>query len=292
MTMFSSFWMANAGADAYSVDNSVVLNEPDDEYFTRTPSSASNQKTWTFSTWIKRGELGSDQRIFTATNNGCELFFDANDKLNSYQYTSGSYVWNYISTQVFRDPHAWYHLVVRIDTTQASSGDRVRLYVNGEQITDFDTSTAPSQDATGYVNSAVAHYIGRYSGSNSMHYDGYLAETVLIDGSSLAPTSFGETDDNGVWRPISIEDAGLTFGTNGFYLRFTNSAGLGQDYSGSTSTTVVQKNTYNAGSEINDGDAGANPSTGMLFTAPVSGTVSKIELNASSRGLFLASQFA
>ena len=197
--------MANAGSSAYDVDNSAMFNEPDDEYFTRTPSAASNQRTWTFSTWVKRGKLGSDQRIFTAASNGGELFFDANDKLNAYQY-EGGYTWNYISTQVFRDPHAWYHIVQRVDTTQGSSGDRVRLYVNGEQITAFDTSTAPSQNATGYVNSAVAHYIGRYSGSNSSHYDGYLAETVLIDGQGLAPTSFGETDDNGVWRPIDLTD--------------------------------------------------------------------------------------
>jgi len=212
--MFNNMLMGAAGQSikstgGFQVNNSVVLNEPDDEYFTRTPSSASNQKTWTFSTWIKRGELGADRRIFTATNNGCELFFDANDKLNSYQYTSGSYVWNYISTQLFRDPHAWYHIVVRIDTTQATASNRVRLYVNGEQIEDFDTSTAPSVNATGYVNSAVAHYIGRYSGSDSMHYDGYLAETVLIDGRSLGPTSFGETDDNGVWRPIDLDGSGL-----------------------------------------------------------------------------------
>ena len=79
-----------------------------------------------------------------------------------------------------------------------------------------------------------------------------------------------------MWRPISIEDAGLTFGTNGFYLPFTNSAGLGQDYSGSTGTTVVQKNTYNAGSEINDGDAGGNPSTAMKFIPTATGTVSKL----------------
>ena len=256
-----------AGSGGIAVDNSAIFNEPDDEYFTRTPSSASNQKTWTFSTWIKRGNLGSDQRIFTATNNGCELFFDANDKLNSYQYTSGSYVWNYITTQEFRDPHAWFHLVVRIDTTQASSGDRVRLYVNGEQITAFDTSTAPSQDATGFVNSTVAHYIGRYSGSNSMHYDGYLAETVLIDGSSLAPTSFGETDSNGVWRPVSV--SGLTFGTNGFYLNFASSgADLGDDASGNSNDFT------NTNSVTQSGDS---PTTNHCGWSPLT-----MDLNASS----------
>ena len=248
MALFGSQWFANAGADAYSVDNSAMFNEPDDEYFTRTPTSASSQKTWTFSTWLKRGTLGSDQRIFTATNNGCELFFDANDKLNSYQYTSGSYVWNYITTQVFRDPHAWYNIVVRIDTTQSSSSDRVRLYVNGSQITDFDgTPTAPSQNATGFVNSAVAHYIGRYSGSNSMHYDGYLAETILIDGQSLAPASFGETDDEGVWRPINVSSSGLFDASNSvtptattWTLGSTMSAGTGTlDKSGAGGTSAL-----------------------------------------------------
>ena len=236
-----------SGTGGFVVNNSALFNEPDDEYFTRTPTSASSQKTWTFSTWIKRGKLGSDQRIFTATNNGCELFFDANDKLNSYQYTSGSYVWNYITTQVFRDPHAWYNIVVRIDTTQSTSGDRVRLYVNGEQIEDFDTSTAPSQNATGFVNSAVAHYIGRYSGSNSMHYDGYLAETILIDGQSLAPASFGETDDNGVWRPIEVSSSGLFDASNSvvptattWTLGSTMSAGTGTlDKSGAGGTSAL-----------------------------------------------------
>jgi hypothetical protein len=246
MALFGSQWFANAGSSAYDVDNSAMFNEPDDEYFTRTPTSASNQRTWTFSTWIKRGNLGSDQRIFTAASNGGELFFDANDKLNAYQY-EGGYTWNYISTQVFRDPHAWYHIVQRVDTTQGSSGDRVRLYVNGEQITAFDTSTAPSQNATGYVNSAVAHYIGRYSGSNSMHYDGYLAETILIDSQSLAPASFGETDDNGVWRPIEVSSSGLFDASNSvvptattWTLGSTMSAGTGTlDKSGAGGTSAL-----------------------------------------------------
>ena len=107
---------------------------------------------------------------------------------------------------------------------------------------------------------------------------------VVIDGQALTPDNFTETDSNGVLRPLDISAQGFTFGDQGFYLPFTNSAGLGQDYSGTTSTTVVQKNTYNAGSEINEGDSSANPSTGMLFIPPASGTVSKIELNASARG--------
>jgi len=213
----------------YTIDQSIRFNDNDSAYLTRTPGSASDKRTWTFSVWTKRGNLGADRRIFTAANNGTEFFFDANDKLNFYHY-SGGFVWQYISSALFRDPAAWYHFVLRVDTTDATAGNRIRVYANGEQITDWGTSTAPSLNVEGFVNGTSAHYIGRYSGSDNNHWDGYLAEINHVDGSSLAPTEFGETNsDTGQWVPVRYTGS---YGTNGFYLKGEDSSDLGNDSSG------------------------------------------------------------
>jgi len=221
----------------YDINQSIRFNDDDSAYLTRTPISAGDKRTWTFSVWTKRGNLGADRRIFTAASNGTEFFFDANDKLNFYHY-SGGFVWQYISNALFRDPAAWYHFVLRVDTTDATAENRIRVYANGEQITDWGTSTAPSQNAEGFVNGTSAHYIGRYSGSDNNHWDGYLAEIHHVDGSSLAPTSFGEVNaDTGEWVPIDYTGS---YGTNGFYIDGADSSFLGKDEK-ATSAAVTNK---------------------------------------------------
>ena len=142
------------------------------------------------------------------------------------------------SSQVFRDPTAWYHIVLAVDTTQATNTDRVKLYVNGTQITSYaSTPTHPDQNQDLTWNTNVAHAIGRYSSSGG-HYDGYVTEYVLIDGTALDPTSFGEFDSStNIWKPIDV--SGLTFGTNGFYLDFENSSSLGADVSGNGNNFTV-----------------------------------------------------
>ena len=238
MTMFSSFWMANAGAAAFSVDNSAVFNDDDSQYLNRTFGSDGNRKTMTFSWWMKRGNLGiSDCRIFTARDSNDDQinFADSSSHDRLDVFFDGTSSGRLTTTQVFRDPHAWYHCVVAIDTTQSTAGDRVQIYVNGDRVTSFDTETQPSQNQqlNGFNNNNV-HAIGsRAWSSPGGFYDGYLSEFVFVDGSQLGPTSFGETDSNGVWRPINV--SGLTFGTNGFYLNFAASGSdLGDDASGNS----------------------------------------------------------
>ena len=132
------------------------------------------------------------------------------------------------TSQVFRDPAAWYHIVVAVDTTQAAASDRVKLYVNGSQVTSFSTATYPSQNFETRVSNGHSEQVGAEATSYS-YIDGYLAEVNFIDGTQLTPSSFGETK-NGVWIPKAI--SGLTYGTNGFRLTFADSSSLGDDTSG------------------------------------------------------------
>ena len=289
--MFNNMLMGAAGesikATSFPVDNSAMFNNDDSEYLTRTPISGGNQRTWTLSFWFKFGSITGRQMFFSQNN----AYIDINENsttsavINMYIVGNDSPGWYWETVAMFRDPHAWYHVVVAFDSTHSTTDSRLRLYINGDEITSFTKHATGAQNNQHDIGGTSAMFIGAgNSATPAGFYDGYFAEYVYVNGSQLAPTSFGEKDSNGVWRPVSIENAGLTFGTNGFYLPFTNSAGLGQDYSGTSGTTVVQKNTYNAGSEINEGDTAANPSTGMLFVPIASGTVSKIELNASARG--------
>jgi hypothetical protein len=228
-----------ASAGGYNLTNSLRFRQSASAYLNRTPASNGNQKTFTISFWVKRGKLG-DAQAFVGTrpdgNNAFKFSFDSNDKLNfdiyiSYQSTA------LVSTQVFRDPSAWYHIVAAFDSTQATASNRVKIYVNGSQITAWSTATYPSLNDSAPYNSTIVHNIGRYPYPDS-YLDGYLTEFNSIDGQALTPSSFGSTSaTTGVWQPKKY--AG-TYGTNGFYLPFTdNSAlttssnvGLGKDFSG------------------------------------------------------------
>jgi hypothetical protein len=165
-----------------------------------------------------------------------ELYFNTSNALSFYDYT-GAYNLQLVTTQVFRDPSACYHIVVALDTTNATAANRVKIYVNGAQVTALSTATYPSQNYQGYVNNNIAHYTSSYNGSTDL-YDGYLTEVNFIDGQALTPSSFGSTNTlTGVWQPARYAGS---YGTNGFYLPFTdNSAlttssnvGLGKDFSG------------------------------------------------------------
>ena len=215
-------------SSGYEIKQSVKFDDNRGAYLNRTPGTAGNRKTWTWSGWLKLGAL-SQQRAFFAgsTANNDAGFTSIEIRNDNKLYVSGYNTTWRISTQLFRDPSAWYHIVIVWDTTQATANDRIKVYLNGSQITDFDTTNNPSQDATGGVNGAAAHYISTYDGSN-WEWDGYLAEVNFIDGSALDPTDFGEYDDNGVWRPIKY--AGSYTG-NSFYLKFEQGA-LGTDSSG------------------------------------------------------------
>jgi len=231
-----------AGTDeAYNLTRSLRFRSSASAYLNRTPSTSGTGggKTWTFSAWIKRGSLGSASGIFDAYNTSGpstdSLAFRSDDTLTIYFANAGG--GNLTTTQVFRDPSAWYHVVVVLDTTQATASNRVKIYLNGTQITAFSTANYPSQNAVFNWGNTQANNIGRKA-SAVEYFDGYLTEVNFIDGQALTPSSFGETDIiTGVWKPKRY--AG-TYGTNGFYLPFTDNsalttssnAGLGKDFSG------------------------------------------------------------
>jgi len=223
--VFQNIMMGAGGqSTGFSIDQSIRFTMGDSAYLTRTPDSSSNRRTWTFSFWWKVNTFASGTsggyRILQA---GSTEFgwSDSDDKL---YLIDGSTL--RATTQVFRDPTAWQHIVLAVDTTDSTAGDRIKIYINGVQVTSFSTSNDPSQDFTFDVNDNVAHNIGK-EGSN--YIDAYIAEMYLIDGTQAAPTAFGEFDDNGVWKPIAYSGS---FGTNGFHIDGRDSSDLGDDESG------------------------------------------------------------
>jgi len=224
----------------YEVDNSLRFDDGSSDYLSRTPSSASNRKTFTFSAWVKRCNESGANVIFQQGSDSANRFAlnFQNEKLRWRGLTGGSNEAYLQTNRAFRDPSAWYHIVARFDSTNATAGDRMRLYVNGVEETDFATDVNPSLNYESFVNTTNPIDIGRDNASNDSFFDGYLAEVVFIDGTALDPTSFGEFDeDTGIWKPIDV--SGLTFGTNGFYLPFENSGALGQDDSGNGNNFTV-----------------------------------------------------
>jgi len=257
MSLLPSGAIESAG---YDINNSLRFRSSASAYLSRTPASAGNRKTWTWSAWVKRGALGSDYGIFSAgtnSSNAIDAFeFNSSNQIRLYSYNS-AYLFQYVTTAVYRDPSAWYHIVVAVDTTQATAGNRVKLYVNGQQVTAFSTQTDPTQNSDcNFFNTASLHAIGA-TYNNSRFLDSYIAEQYFIDGSAKAASDFGETDaTTGVWKPKPYTG---TYGTNGFYLKFSDiattsgsNAGLGKDFSGNTNywttnnISVTSGTTYDA----------------------------------------------
>jgi hypothetical protein len=220
---------ASGAGGGYTIDQSIRFNSADSAYLYRTPSVAGNRKTFTQSLWFKRGKISTNQFVGLTVSGSASygLFLDSSNILNVYIYFTGS-VWQgqLITSQVFRDPSSWYHFVLSVDTTQATSSDRIKIYVNGNQITAFSTANYPNQNQDTDFNSTSAHFIGQLASAN--YTDGYLTEINFIDGTALDATSFGETNNDGVWVPIEYTNA-AGYGTNGFYITGEDSTFLGQD---------------------------------------------------------------
>jgi len=223
----------------YTIDQSLRFNDNDSAYLSRTPASAGDRKTWTWSGWVKRGATNTtgQQALFSAgTSTNFTMFYlnkstaTRPDTILFYDLQSGT-DYGFERSIRLRDPANWYHLMIAFDSTEATAADRVKVWVNGVLHTDteVDYGSLPSDHQAIVNTSSNAHYLGRYA-NNAQYLDGYLAEVNFIDGQALTPSSFGETDeDYGHWKPKKYTG---TYGTNGFYLDFADSADLGNDVSG------------------------------------------------------------
>ena len=218
-------------AAGYEVANSCRFNFADGAYLTKTFGASGNQKTFTLSNWIKRSRLGDLVMLYGGAGADA-VYFTTSDELLVI-CGSGSDD-RRISTMKFRDVGAWYHIVQKFDTTQGTAADRYTLYVNGTEaatpVVSGKNEITEDLDIDLFYDSAS--YIG-FDGSSD-YFDGYMAETVHIDGTALAASSFGEFDEDSptIWKPKDV--SGLTFGTNGFYLDYEDSGDLGDDESGNT----------------------------------------------------------
>ena len=237
--------LRTSGVTDFRIARSVRLRSSASAYFSRTPSSATNRSTWTYSAWIKKSPLDYNQSLtlLSAGSFGSDLFtIQITDNGLSvpcvavYGQISGSAVLNIAETPARRDPSAWFHLVVVLDTTQATASNRLKLYYNGAQVTALTTATYPNQNTTFAINNNQATAIGSRAGGGAPYYDGYLTEINFIDGQALTPTSFGAFDAiTGVWNPKAYSG---TYGTNGFKLNFS-------DNSGATATTIGKDSSGN-----------------------------------------------
>jgi len=258
---------SNSGG-GYTLENSLRVRSSASAYLTRTNATAGTGTTFTVSAWIKRGTMGGGSGApyhtwfgsSTGTNAFTFLGFDNFDKLVWRIRNSSSVdTTKMITTQVFRDPSAWYHFVLQFDTTQAVASDRDKLWVNGVQITDFASSNTTALNAVPSGSTLLKPQIGRTNNNptNFLYADQYVSEYNFIDGQALDPTYFGEyNEDTGVWQPKEYTG---TYGTNGFYLKFGDTssvAALGTDSSGNgnnftpTNISLTAGTTYDSMSDV------------------------------------------
>ena len=201
-------------------------------YLSKTFAQAGNRRTFTISYWIKmNGSTSSNPGILDAGADGSnsdDLYLHTG-RLNFSGYY-GSTQYQVRTNAKYVDTSGWYHHVIRFDTTQSTANDRVKIYINGSQITDFETTNNPVQNEDMGINSAEPQTIGKRSNANDRYFSGYMANLQLVDGTALTPTSFGEYDeDSGIWKPKQYTGS---YGTNGYWLKFNDASSLGADSSG------------------------------------------------------------
>jgi hypothetical protein len=226
---------------AYQISNSLRFNQSDDPSLTRTPASVSNRRTFTWSGWVKRSKINATRQLLFGADNSADanatyIRFTDDETIQVYIDNNNVLEGNLNTSAKFRDVSAWYHIVWAVDTTQSTSSDRVKVYINNSLVTTYQTPVYPSQNFDTNINTQEPHYVGGDTTgvANDFALDGYMAETYFIDGQALSPTDFGEFDeDSGVWKPKQY--AG-TYGTNGFYLKFNNTGNMGEDSSGNDNT--------------------------------------------------------
>jgi hypothetical protein len=244
-----------------NLTNSLRFRFSASAFLNRTPSVAGNRKTWTWSAWVKRGTLGTGVMFSggaTSSDTGVNYIGFASDQL----IFAGISTYFRTTSQVFRDPSAWYHIVLALDTTQATAADRAKIYINGNQVTAFAVNNTLTLNADYGINQAALHRVGAESISGGFgSFDGYMTDINFIDGQALEPYYFGNNDANGVWKPIAYKG---TYGTNGFYLPFSDTSalttssnvGLGKDFSGNgnywatNNISITAGTTYDAMTDV------------------------------------------
>ena len=254
MSIFNNNLLAGAGAQSgtttYAIDQSIRFNSAEAAFITQdSGGSFSNQSTSTISMWIKRGAYtssGTRNVFYGAFYGGGGRYdwmqFDSSDRWvfgtrNTDATTADAVAADNhrVTNMVFRDPSAWYHLVLVLDSTNAVDAERIRMYVNGERITSLATSLTIPQNRGFYTMAdGVENNIGAYEDntgySSHSYFDGYMAEVALIDGTAYDADNFGEYNSSGIWIPKDISE--LTFGSNGIYYKGQDSSALGDDSSG------------------------------------------------------------
>jgi len=216
--------------DSGTIANSCIF-DGSGHYLNKTFSGAGNRQTWTWSGWLKKTSMGGDRFDFFSGGTGSsdttvlELQFQGdNIRITGYNTV-------YLKTnRTFKDSSKFYHILVAFDSTQGTATDRMKLYVDGDEITSFSTDnrSSISQNTDYGINQASSHTIGRYSGSANFYLNGYLAEVNFVDGTAHTPSTFGVTDtSSGRWIPKTL--TGITYGTNGFRLQFGTGSAMGDD---------------------------------------------------------------
>ena len=284
------------------ISRSLRFNSADSAFLSRTPGSAGNRTTWSFSTWIKRSQLGVLQRFFTGTNatndnDWTAIFFNSSDQLVIGGYST----FFRTSNAVYRDCSAWYHLLVTADLGNGTDALKFRAWINNSEVTWSSTGSNPT--TTG-INSANNHTIGAEQSPNNggigSYFNGYLADVHFIDGQALSPSAFGEFDDNNTWQPREYNG---TYGSNGFNLKFDNNSSnsaVGIDATGNSNnwtpnnflviggniasyTVTNTSDAFNAfdGSLSNAWFPNANSSSLLTFATPITGTTFRFYMGAS-----------
>ena len=254
MSVVNSTPLLAAAGGEYQIERSLRFRSSASAYLNRTPGTAGNRKTWTWSGWVKRGALGSVQVLFSAGPSDSVSPFEtvfrflSTDQLSLVINGNAGIGGSAVTSAVFRDPSAWYHIVAYVDMSASGQANKARIYVNGVLQTVTYSNFGTTDDTQ--ANNSVVHRIGVNSYALSSYLDGYLTEVNFIDGQALTPSSFGETDAvTGVWKPKKY--AG-TYGTNGFYLNFSdNSAAtataIGKDMSGNANNWTPNNISVTAG---------------------------------------------
>ena len=231
-----------------TIANSCRFDVNNSDFLSRTPSGAGNRQKFTFSGWIKRtidvAAYGYSTLFSAGTDSDVQGYVQAviwGDNQDWFELTvyDSSYL-RFRTSQLFRDKSAWYHIVVAVDTTQSSNSDRVKIYVNGSQVTSFATYNTMPENFSTSVNNTVLQQVGVSRGSsaaNGNYLNGYLAESILVDGQQLTPTNFGATNPvTNIWEPIPYTG---TYGTNGYKLNYSDASNLGDDTSGNGNDFTV-----------------------------------------------------